>query len=198
MTFEEFYGPALERLQAAGQQLTDCVARFPDDREGTDLHAVLYCKSRIKSPDSMIRKLELHGLPTDCDTALAEMHDTVGVRVICSFVDDVYRVAGWLSKQPELHLTTTKDYIAYPKPNGYRSLHLILEIADGPGKGLSAEIQLRTIATDFWANVEHQIKYKHPVSHEALVRAELKPFADDIASVDLSMQTIRELLAQSF
>lgn len=153
---------------------------------------------RLQAAERQLVALVLHGLPADGAAALAHMHDTVGVRAICAFVDDVYRVADWLAQQPDLRVRETKDYIAYPKPNGYRSLHLILKLADGPGQGLAAEIQLRTIAIDFWASLEHQIKYKREVRHEELIRAELKRCADEIASVDLSMQTIRELLAESF
>lgn len=92
----------------------------------------------------------------------------------------------------------TKDYISYPKENGYRSYHLILGLRAGPGRGMTVEVQLRTIAIDFWASLEHQLKYKRQVPHARLVREELRRCADEIASVDLSMETIRELLAGSF
>lgn len=198
MTKQEFYGSDLPRLQAAEQALVGLLSRYPDTRrDGGQPQTILYCTSRIKSAESMARKLELHGLPADGETAVREMHDAVGVRVICSFLDDVYQVADWLADQPAVRIVQTKDYISAPKPNGYRSLHLIVELAEGPGRGLSAEIQLRTIAIDFWASLEHQIKYKHTVTHESLIREELKRCADEIASVELSMQTIRELLAGS-
>ena len=87
-----------------------------------------------------------------------------------------------------------KDYIAYPKSNGYRSLHLIIRFTTDDLKDITAEIQLQTIALDFWAALEHQIKYKHDVPQEEIIRSELKRCADEIASVDLSMQTIREIL----
>ncbi len=193
MTYEEFYGPALAKLQAAEHQLTSLIACLPETQcEGPK--PVLYCISRIKSPESMMRKLQKNGLPPDCTSALEYMHDAVGVRVICSFLDDVYRVADWLTER--LRVVQTKDYISFPKPNGYRSLHLIVGLTDGPAQGLTAEIQLRTIAIDCWASLEHQLKYKRSVAHETLVRAELKRCAEEIASIDLSMQTIRELLAQ--
>lgn len=90
-----------------------------------------------------------------------------------------------------------KDYYAYPKPNGYRSYHILLKIADGAGKGCRAEIQVRTIANDFWATLEHQIKYKKDMPNEKLIRSELKRCADEIASVDLSMQTIRDIIREN-
>lgn len=145
-----------------------------------------------------MRKLEKSGLPPTGSAALAYMHDAVGVRAVCAFTDDVYRVASWLADRPEVQVKTVKDYIAAPKPNGYRSYHLILALTDGPGAGMTAEVQLRTIAADFWAALEHQMKYKHTVQHEQLIRDELKRCADEIASVDLSMQTIRELLSERF
>ncbi len=125
-------------------------------------------------------------------------YDAVGIRVICSFFDEVYRVAGWLKERPQIQVLQVKDYLAYPKANGYRSYHIILSILEGQGKGIHAEIQLRTMAIDFWASLEHQMKYKHKVRHEALIQDELKRCADEIASVDLSIQTIRDLLAEDF
>ena len=126
---------------------------------------------------------------------LTEVRDAVGVRVICAFQHDVYQVAQWLEEQPDFVVLETKDYIAYPKENGYRSYHLILRIQEGPGKGETVEVQPRTIAIDFWASLEHQMKYKREIPHEKLIRAELRRCADEIASVDLSMETIRDLLA---
>lgn len=199
MTKQTFYGAALPRLEAAERQLTALCTQCPlsHELEG-DSPAVLSCVSRIKSPDSMAAKLRGRGLPVNCRTALTQVHDAVGVRVICAFADDVYRVADWLAARPDLRCIRRKDYIACPKPNGYRSYHMIVELTDGPGRGVTAEIQLRTIAIDFWATLEHQMKYKRTIPHEALIRAELKRCADEIASVDLSMQTIRELLTQTF
>lgn len=199
MTKQTFYGDALPKLEAAERQLVSLCTQCPLSHElDGESPSVLSCISRIKSPDSMIAKLRGRGLAADCQAALTAVHDAVGVRVICAFADDVYRVAGWLAAQPDLRCIQVKDYIACPKPNGYRSYHMIVELAGGPGQGITAEIQLRTIAIDFWATLEHQMKYKRTIPHEALIRAELKRCADEIASVDLSMQTIRELLTQSF
>ena len=117
----------------------------------------------------------------------------MGVQVICAFQDDVYQMAQYLEERPGCR-PPDQDYISHPKENGYRSYHLILGILDGPGKGMTVEVQLRTIAIDCWASLEHQIKYKRRVPPQHLVREELKRCADEIASVDLSMETIRELL----
>lgn len=199
MTEEEFYGDALPALKAAENQLLELVQSCGAEYgEKTGFRLVQHCCSRIKSPESMKKKLSGRGLPQTCEAALTRVNDALGVRVICSFIDDVYRVTEWLKNRPELSVIKTKDYIAYPKPNGYRGYHLIVKILSGPGAGVTAEIQLRTIALDFWACLEHQMKYKKRIEHEALIQSELKRCADEIASVDLSMQTIRDLLEKSF
>lgn len=192
MTAKTFYGASWQTLDRARRQVLQTVreGRGSPRRPG----AVLYTTSRIKSPASACRKLRQRGLAPTAQAALAHLRDTVGVRVICAFQDDVYQMARWLEERPAFAVLQTKDYISHPKENGYRSYHLILGILDGTGKGATVEVQLRTIATDCWASLEHQIKYKRQVPHEGLVREELKRCADEIASVDLSMETIRELL----
>lgn len=192
MTAKTFYGTSWQALDRARRQVLQTVRAERENprRPG----AVLYTTSRIKAPESACRKLRQRGLPPTPQAALTRLRDTVGVRVICAFQDDVYQMARWLEERPAFAVLQTKDYISHPKENGYRSYHLILGILDGPGKGATVEVQLRTIATDCWASLEHQIKYKRQVPHEGLVREELKRCADEIASVDLSMETIRELL----
>ena len=194
LTCEEYYGAAFGRLKGVERALLDLLQGYPAQSGPNGVEPILYCKSRIKEPGSMMEKLARHGLPTDGASALAHMHDVVGVRVVCSFLDDVYKVAGWLGTRPEFEVLETRDYIAYPKPNGYRSLHLILSFPCPAGRGLMAEVQLRTIAIDFWAALEHQLKYKKDIEHEKTIRSELKRCADEIASVDVSMQTLRDLI----
>ena len=188
MTFEEYYGEDFSRLKIVEEELLELIGRYPVKETLDGIQPVLYCRSRIKKPESMMKKLEARGLPTDSRTALENMHDAVGVRVVCSFVEDVYDISRWLYTCGEFEIVDSKDYIAYPKPNGYRSLHLILRFSGG----LMAEIQLRTIAIDSWAALEHQLKYKHTVGHEKIICDELKRCADEIASIDVSMQALRE------
>lgn len=196
MTAKEFYGPAYKTLRLAEKQVLEKIRMGEQTwKKQGEQGTILYTKSRIKSPESMCRKLASRGLPVTREAALTEVRDAVGVRVICAFQHDVYQVAQWLEEQPDFVVLETKDYIAYPKENGYRSYHLILRIQEGPGKGETVEVQLRTIAIDFWASLEHQMKYKREIPHEKLIRAELRRCADEIASVDLSMETIRDLLA---
>ncbi|MCD7756141.1 MAG: RelA/SpoT domain protein, partial [Firmicutes bacterium] len=124
MTFESYYGDALPRLKQLESRLLSLVGQYPVPETAEGLQPILYCKSRIKTPESMMRKLQSRGLPTDSATALRQMHDAVGIRVVCSFAEDVYLVSHWLQCAKDLQVVQVKDYIAYPKPNGYRSLHL--------------------------------------------------------------------------
>ena len=199
MTANEFYGPELAQMRLAERQVLEAVEELQRVWKAQGRQSpVLYTSSRIKSPESMCRKLAQRGQPQTRQAALTRVRDAVGVWVICGFQDDVYQVARWLEDQAAFSVLETKDYISYPKENGYRSYHLILGLRAGPGRGMTVEVQLRTIAIDFWASLEHQLKYKRQVPHARLVREELRRCADEIASVDLSMETIRELLAGSF
>lgn len=194
MTCEEYYGCQLDGLKQVEQVLRNLIHEYPTQSYHHGVEPILYCKSRIKSPKSMMQKLESKGFPTDGTTALKVMHDAVGVRVVCSFLDDVYKIADWLGTRPEFEIVKAKDYIAHTKPNGYRSLHLILSVPSISDQNIMAEIQLRTIAIDFWAALEHQMKYKKNIEHEKIIRSELKRCADEIASIDVSMQTLRDLI----
>lgn len=194
MTFEAYYGEALSQLRRMEQDLLSLLKQYPARRALEDVQPILYCKSRIKEPGSTIRKLESRGFSTDAQTGLRELHDILGIRIVCSFMDDVYEISQWLHDRKEIQIIAEKDYIAYPKPNGYRSLHLILRFANGTGDEPMAEIQLRTIAIDSWAALEHQIKYKRQIQYEKIIQDELKRCADEIASVDMSMQALRDIL----
>lgn len=188
MTYEEFYGNDYSKLKQAEAMLNDLLSKF---QENESEKKIAYVSSRIKSPDSMQKKLVKKGEQPTGKNALLKVNDAVGVRVICSFIDDIYKVSDWISKQEEIEVINIKDYIAYPKENGYRSYHMIIKLKD---LNLNAEIQIRTIALDFWANLEHQMKYKRDIKNEEMIRSELKRCADEIASVDLSMQTIKDLI----
>ena len=157
-----------------------------------------HMQSRLKSPESILKKLMRKGLEASVDSARRNLTDIAGIRVVCCYIEDIYTVASLLKKQDDVTVLRVTDYIKNPKENGYRSYHLILGLRAGPGRGMTVEVQLRTIAIDFWASLEHQLKYKRQVPHARLVREELRRCADEIASVDLSMETIRELLAGSF
>ena len=119
------------------------------------------------------------------------VNDVAGVRIICTFTSDIYRIADAIAKQSDVTVLRVKDYIANPKPNGYRSLHLIVRVE---GR-YYAEFQLRTISMDTWAALEHHMKYKKKVSdNTGLLVNELKRCADELASTDISMQTLRDMI----
>ena len=151
---------------------------------------------RIKSVPSILEKLERKGLPLTSEAIEQNLNDVAGIRVICSFPDDIYVLADRLCSQDDLRLLEKKDYIKNPKPNGYRSLHLIVEIPiflmDGK-KYMRVEVQFRTIAMDFWASLEHKLKYKKDIPGDIDdISRRLKECSDEISLLDLKMQEIHK------
>ena len=154
-------------------------------------------KSRIKTPRSIIGKLKRRGYPISLQSMMENLNDIGGIRVICPFIEDIYTVADMLMRQDDLTLVEKKDYIQNPKPNGYRSLHLILEVPiflSEATKPVRIELQLRTIAMDFWASLEHQLRYKADVEVPPQISDDLKACADVIAATDEEMQRIAKEL----
>lgn len=150
-------------------------------------------KSRIKSPDSIAKKLEKKGLAVNFKTMTENLQDIAGVRVICPYISDIYNVKDILLKQPDITLIEEKDYIANPKSSGYRSLHLVVEIPvylSQTEHRVRVEIQMRTIAMDFWAQLEHELKYKNEQKIPESVRRELFRVAETIAMTDREMEEI--------
>ena len=155
-------------------------------------------KSRLKRLDSIQEKLHRKQLPFDMQTIETHIHDVAGIRVVCAFVEDVYLLAEALLKQDDVMLIEKKDYIANPKPNGYRSLHLIVTVPiflEHEKRVMQVEIQLRTIAMDFWASLEHQLRYKKDFVFTEEMAQELRDCAELSAQVDLRMDSLRERLA---
>ena len=158
-------------------------------------------KSRVKSLDSIVRKLDKLGLPITIESAEENLQDIAGVRVVCSFVDDIYRIAECFLAQEDVTLVKRKDYIQNPKPSGYRSLHLIIKTpvyTENGKKDMFVEIQMRTIAMDFWASLEHKLRYKkniNPQTAEELAK-ELEACAEESAKLDEKMLRIRERIAR--
>lgn len=155
---------------------------------------ISFIKSRIKSPESILKKLHTRGYEISLESIIENLHDVAGIRVICPFIDDIYEVAQMLTKQDDVTLIETKDYIQNPKENGYRSLHLILEIPvffSDRKQPMKVEVQIRTIAMDFWASLDHQLRYKKDVEHAEQISADLKDCADIISATDQRMQIIK-------
>lgn len=161
--------------------------------------------SRVKTPKSMVEKCQRKGFEVSTESVLRQIRDSIGLRIVCGFVDDIYRLVDVIHSFEDCRIVVEKDYIKNAKPNGYRSYHMIVEVETpypdclGNDQGsYFIEIQLRTIAMDSWASLEHQMKYKHDIKDPKRIVRELKRCADELASCDLSMQTIRNLIQESF
>ena len=167
----------------------------------TNENAYEHILARIKTDESMREKCIRKGLPETAESALSKLTDAIGIRVICSFVDDVFNIVDYIRSFDDCEIIEEKDYIRHAKPNGYRSYHMILGVhtsesdvmGNTPGT-FYVELQIRTIAMDTWAALEHRMKYKKDIPNQELLVGELKRVADELASCDLSMQTIRELI----
>ncbi|MCQ2576336.1 MAG: GTP pyrophosphokinase family protein [Treponema sp.] len=150
-------------------------------------------KTRIKSPDSISQKLEKKGLPVTFESMMENLNDIAGVRVICPYISDIYTVRDMLLRQPDIKLLNQNDYIENPKESGYRSLHIVIEVPvylSQTAHKVKVEIQLRTIAMDFWASLEHELRYKNKAKIPDSVRRELFRVAETIAATDREMEEI--------
>lgn len=152
-------------------------------------------RTRLKHTNSIFGKLEKNNLFFSLKNIEMYVNDVAGIRVVCSYIDDIYEIANSLLAQDDITLVKRKDYIVYPKPNGYRSLHLIVKVPvffANEKKDMKVEVQIRTIAMDFWASLEHQLKYKQDIPNQNEIVAQLKNCADVIASTDEEMLGIRQ------
>lgn len=254
----EFYGDYLQQLKDITWRFEIALETYLMQRTENDERAPISSwKTRIKTPESMKAKLAGRGLPQTAEAAVYNVHDAAGARVICPLIDDVAAVAQFIRELPCFEVVEEKDYIHHPKPNGYRSYHMILahvpdsrfdpeetrrkaamaaaragkpsvsqlidvanaahelaeqEFSSGDGKvagglppaeaahdqrRLTLEVQLRTIAQDSWASIEHELKYKQELANQEFLQAELKRCADEIASADLSLQTLADLVNEA-
>lgn len=189
----DIYGGEREKLEEILRLLLSRVDEIRDVFRAAedDNDPVEHCLGRIKSDESMREKCRRNNLPETAASALQEIHDAIGIRVVCAFLNDVYMIRDRLLSYDDIELIREKDYIRHAKPNGYRSLHLIVRVE---GR-YYAEFQLRTISMDTWAALEHHMKYKKKVSdNTGLLVNELKRCADELASTDISMQTLRDMI----
>lgn len=158
-----------------------------------DYNPIEHVSSRVKTPESLMAKIDRRSLPRDLDTIRENITDIAGIRVTCSFVSDVYRIFEVLTRQDDVVVRTVKDYIAEPKPNGYQSLHAIVEIPVFLSSGtvnVPVEVQFRTIAMDFWASLEHKIYYKYDKAVPPNLIADLKDAATAAADLDDRMERL--------
>ena len=197
---QEFYKESYVLLEGAINEVIsrlDIIRKYKASESFKD--PIEHCKARIKSAKSMKEKLKRKKLPVTAKSALSEIHDAAGIRVICTFLDDIYLIADMLKNQNDIEVVKEKDYIKNPKPNGYRSYHMILNVPvhlEDKIEKVYCEVQIRTIAMDCWASLEHQLKYKKNVPDQKMIIEELKRCSDEIASTDLNFQTICDMITQ--
>lgn len=158
-----------------------------------DRNPIHHMESRLKSPQSIINKLIKKDLPVSLDSARKNITDIAGIRVICYYIQDIYSLVSLLVARGDICLIGKADYIEEPKPSGYRSIHLDVSVPVYIGERtehIPVEIQIRTIAMDFWASLEHQLRYKAPEQVPVSLRAQLKDCAQAIAEIDRKMEEI--------
>ncbi len=158
-----------------------------------------HIKSRLKTPDSIVKKLKRYGYDVTIDNMVEKLNDIAGIRIICSFTSDIYHIAEMITKQSDVTVLYVKDYIENPKPNGYKSYHMVVTIpiylTDGP-VDTKVEVQIRTVAMDFWASLEHKIYYKFEGNAPAYLQQELKACADVVNMLDKKMFSLNQAILE--
>ena len=161
-----------------------------------------HIKSRIKTSESIVKKLRRHGYESTIENMVKYVNDIAGIRVICSFTSDIYRIAEMIRLQNDIHVIAVKDYIRLPKASGYKSYHMLVTVPvflSDRTVDVKVEIQIRTVAMDFWASLEHKLQYKKniPESQSKFLKDELYDCAQQSAALDKRMQNIRNVIAAS-
>ena len=196
------YAPYLPEILEMMMQRMERLNKQAKQKRGRKLYEHL--NGRIKTQESMAEKCQRKGLELSTVSTLHEIKDAIALRLVCGFIDDIYTCVEEIRAFPDCKVVTEKDYVKNAKPNGYRSYHMILELTvpfedvlgNNPGT-YYVEIQLRTIAMDSWASLEHEMKYKHKIKDPERIAKELKRCADELASCDVTMQTIRQLIHEN-
>lgn len=159
-----------------------------------------YFKSRIKTPESIVKKLKRNGYESSIDNMVSHINDIAGIRIVCSFTSDIYRIAEMIGKQNDLTVVSVKDYIKHPKENGYKSYHMLVTVPiflTDRVVDTRVEIQIRTIAMDFWASLEHKIYYKFEGNAPEYISQELKDCADIVSMLDARMLRLNDAILQA-
>ena len=181
------YNSAIKEMQTKLEVLND------EFKVKFDRNPIHHVESRLKSAQSIIKKLAKKNVEISVESARANLNDIAGIRVVCCYIDDVYRVADMLLAQTDIELVKCQDYIKEPNFNGYRSLHLDLRIPiflSSTTEYVTIEVQLRTVAMDFWASLEHDLRYKTDKSIPAHIGEDMLRCANEIAEIDAKMQAI--------
>ena len=159
-----------------------------------------YIKSRIKSPESIVKKLKRHGYESTIENMVNHINDIAGIRVVCSFTSDIYRLAEMIGRQNDLTVVSIKDYIKNPKDSGYKSYHMLVTVPIFLSNGVvdtKVEIQIRTIAMDFWASLEHKIYYKFEGNAPEYISRDLQECAGIVSMLDAKMLSLNEAIIQA-
>lgn len=195
--FEQFQS-LMMMYRAAIREVTTKFEVLDDELSlNQNKNPILSIQSRVKKPISIAGKLKSLEKEVTLEEIVTSLNDVAGIRVICSFIDDIYQVADMLACQDDIKVLKVKDYIQNPKPNGYRSYHMIVEVPVYFSKGkvpMRVEIQIRTLAMDFWASLEHRMKYKRDVKNPEIINRELAKCAEVISKTDEHMMHIKDLI----
>lgn len=188
------YTSALKEVETKLEILND------EFRHVHKYNPIEHIKTRIKTPESIVKKLKRNGYEASIENMVKYINDIAGVRLICSFTSDIYRLAEMIGNQSDLKVLTIKDYIKNPKESGYKSYHMLVSVPVFLSDSVvdtKVEIQIRTIAMDFWASLEHKLKYKKHVDNTDEIVGQLRACADSIELLDYQMQEIRNKIDRS-
>ena len=183
------YNSALKQINTKLEILND------EFQEVHRYNPIEHIKSRIKTPESIVKKLKRHGYESTLENMIKYVNDIAGIRIICSFTSDIYRIADMISNQQDIKVLTIKDYIMNPKTSGYRSYHMILSVPvylSDRKADVKVEVQIRTVAMDFWASLEHKIQYKFESKAPATIKAQLFECAKIVSELDERMLTLND------
>lgn len=187
------YSAAIQFINVRLETLTN---EFRISHRSNPIHHI---ESRVKSARSIMRKLRKQGIPVSMTNAKKNLHDLAGVRVVCCYTKDIFTIADLIKSQDDIQLIAEKDYIKTPKGNGYRSLHLVVDVPvylSGAKLFIPVEVQIRTVAMDFWASLEHDLRYKAAEDIPSSIVEELKKCADIITETDFRMEQISRAVNQ--
>ena len=183
------YNAALRQVQTKMEILND------EFQHVHQYNPIEHIKARIKTPESLVKKLKRNGYESTIDNMIKHVNDIAGIRIICSFTSDIFRIVDMISDQKDIKVLTVKDYITYPKDSGYKSYHMIVTVPVYLSDRIvdtKVEIQIRTVAMDFWASLEHKIHYKFEGDAPAHIKSELVECAKLVADLDARMLSLNE------
>ena len=203
----EIYAPIAHRLgiRAIKDELEDLAVRYLDpiaykEIEKHQYNPIEYIKSRIKSPESIVKKLKRYGYESSIDNMVDYINDIAGIRIVCSFTSDIYKLAEMIGKQNDLTVVSVKDYIKHPKESGYKSYHMLVTVPiflSDRVVDTKVEIQIRTMAMDFWASLEHKIYYKFEGNAPQYISRDLRECSEIVSMLDAKMLQLNEAIIEA-